>query len=206
MRSTHTAFFFCVIMLLLSANVRAETYAGTPEQVLPKAAVLQLAAKDALELPELGWLRGKRDAPDFLEQLNRVVNISRYVEELPGQDVWQRPRSLFRYGGDCEDFAIAKYGVLRALGMSAAHLRVLVVAQRDTGEYHAILAVTAANGDWIGLDNRRSEPWRSSDFLKVYRPLYAVNEDGVWLSQEPALNLAAQQLGGTAALTVKPSR
>ncbi|MCA3268924.1 MAG: hypothetical protein INF44_01095, partial [Thalassospira sp.] len=105
MRSTHTAFFFCVIMLLLSANVRAETYAGTPEQVLPKAAVLQLAAKDALELPELGWLRGKRDAPDFLEQLNRVVNISRYVEELPGQDVWQRPRSLFRYGGDCEDFA-----------------------------------------------------------------------------------------------------
>jgi predicted transglutaminase-like cysteine proteinase len=206
MRWLHTAFFFSSALLLLCANAGAALYAGTPQQVLPKATVLQLAARDALELPELGWLRDNRAAPGFLANLNRVVNISRYVEELPGQDAWQRPRTLFRHGGDCEDFAIAKYGVLRALGMNAAHLRVLVVAQRDNGEFHAILAVTAANGDWIGLDNRRSEPWQSAEFLKVYKPLYAVNESGVWLYDQSNLLLSTQTPNNQGVFAVRPSR
>ncbi|MFN8692800.1 MAG: transglutaminase-like cysteine peptidase [Holosporales bacterium] len=206
MRWLHTAFFFSSALLLLCANAGAALYAGTPQQVLPKATVLQLAARDALELPELGWLRDNRAAPGFLANLNRVVNISRYVEELPGQDAWQRPRTLFRHGGDCEDFAIAKYGVLRALGMNAARLRVLVVAQRDNGEFHAILAVTAANGDWIGLDNRRSEPWQSAEFLKVYKPLYAVNESGVWLYDQSNLLLSTQTPNNQGVFAVRPSR
>ncbi len=80
-------------------------------------------------------------------------------------------------GGDCEDFATAKYFVLRDLGFAAQDLRVVVVYERKLRGYHAILAVRRADGTVWLLD--------SDNFIRRrghrgYRYVYAMNETSIW--------------------------
>jgi predicted transglutaminase-like cysteine proteinase len=80
-------------------------------------------------------------------------------------------------GGDCEDYATAKYMILRLLGYSAEALRIVVVYDRKTREYHAVVAVNDDQGNvrLLDIDNRiyRGKP-------AAYRYIYAVNENSIW--------------------------
>lgn len=65
-------------------------------------------------------------------------------------------------GGDCEDFALAKRARLRALGWPAERLN-LATCWLPSGEYHAVLLASDADGqDWV-LCNTRPAPerWQS---------------------------------------------
>ena len=60
-----------------------------------------------------------RPALDQLAAVNDYVNRVRYRDDRVNwglRDYWAAPREFFARGGDCEDFAIAKYLSLRALG------------------------------------------------------------------------------------------
>ncbi len=59
---------------------------------------------------------------------NAHVNAAiRYQAEAPGVDVWQTPAvTLAQLTGDCEDFAILKYALLAASGVSEPCLRIVV--------------------------------------------------------------------------------
>ncbi|MCB1557167.1 MAG: transglutaminase-like cysteine peptidase, partial [Alphaproteobacteria bacterium] len=62
--------------------------------------------------------------------VNDLVNAERYITDNRnwGQtDYWATPIEFFTRGGDCEDFAIAKYVSLRALGVPDERLRVAIV-------------------------------------------------------------------------------
>jgi predicted transglutaminase-like cysteine proteinase len=116
------------------------------------AAVLRLAA-----MVERG------SSPDRMVQLRRVheaVNRQTYAEDRDQfgvDDLWQSPLAFAARGGDCEDFAIAKYFVLRLLGMAPSDLRIVVLTGQDRREVHAVLLARAA-GEWHVLDNREEEP------------------------------------------------
>jgi predicted transglutaminase-like cysteine proteinase len=89
-----------------------------------------------------------------LLRVNRYINSVRYLsdERNWGQvDYWASPEELFGRGGDCEDYAIAKYFSLRGLGIPAERLRVLVLQKENTA--HAILLVSQ-NDEVLVLDNR----------------------------------------------------
>jgi predicted transglutaminase-like cysteine proteinase len=95
-----------------------------------------------------------------LRTVHELVNEQPYredSEQFGRADVWQSPLSFALRGGDCEDFAIAKYFLLRLLGMPAADLRVTVLTGRDRSEVHAVL-LARLNGEWLVLDNRLEEP------------------------------------------------
>lgn len=57
-----------------------------------------------------------------LNQVNRFFNLVRFMDDIRvwgKEDYWATPvEFLGRNAGDCEDFAIAKYFTLRALGIS----------------------------------------------------------------------------------------
>ena len=93
---------------------------------------------------------------------------------------WSTLMDFMRRGGDCEDYASAKYFLLRELGIPAADLRVLVTYDRRLRDHHAVLA----------LHRRHLEPGKrvlllDSDRIhrgiaRGQRFIYAVNEYGIW--------------------------
>ena len=124
-----------------------------------------------------------------LEIVNRYINQHRhYRRDRPSRDAtpwgdeavftqWSTLLEFLQKGGDCEDYATAKYMILRLLGYSAEALRIVVVYDRKTREYHAVVAVNDDQGNvrLLDIDNRiyRGKP-------AAYRYIYAVNENSIW--------------------------
>jgi hypothetical protein len=123
-----------------------------------------------------GWLQmiaATLASPDPVRTANRLVNTAIFVEE--GGDAWTTPYELLQSGGDCEDFAIAKYLLLREIGIPSSDL--LLVAER--GPDHMVLLVHTENHQWLVLDSRTGLLLRYRDAGR--RVAYAFNGDGVWL-------------------------
>lgn len=114
-------------------------------------------------------------------------------------DYWASPLEALRRGmGDCEDYAIAKYFSLLAVGVPAARLRLVYVrARMDDGplQPHMVLAYFPVPGaDPLVLDNLQDEivPASRRDDL---RPVFSFNSEGLWQgvgavsAGDPALRL-----------------
>lgn len=114
--------------------------------------------------------------------VNRYVNARPYIPDPVNHgvtDFWQTPAEFLAGGGDCEDFAIAKYFSLKQLGWRDDALR-LVVAEDVTAEVgHATLAVRLDGDAWL-LDNQLPEvtAWQT---VHRYRPLFSINRSSWWL-------------------------
>jgi predicted transglutaminase-like cysteine proteinase len=83
-----------------------------------------------------------------LHEVNRHVNAAiAYASDRAqhGQvDHWSAPLASLTSGrGDCEDYAIAKYAILRAAGFPPADLRLLLVRDKLARDDHAVLAALA---------------------------------------------------------------
>lgn len=93
-----------------------------------------------------------------------------------GQE-WSTLSEFLDRGGDCEDYATAKYQLLRRFGFTPEDLRVVVVYDTREREHHAIIAVNDVDGfgrllDTDNLIHRRRPP--------QYQYVFGVNEDSVW--------------------------
>ncbi len=133
-------------------------------------------------------LRG-RDPLTQLDLVNRTMNKVRYREDGDNwgrHDYWATPGEFFAYGGDCEDYAIAKYYTLKALGFPAERMQILVLNDRARRLPHAVLVVTL-QGQELVLDNLRSAivTW---DDTRDYWPIYSINEDAYWLHRNLRLS------------------
>jgi predicted transglutaminase-like cysteine proteinase len=123
------------------------------------------------------------DLGDAIAAVNQFVNRAEYVPDQrrwSRGDFWETPMELLTAGGDCEDFAIAKYLLLRALGVPASSMRILVLRGSGGDEDHAVLLVQTGSGAVI-LDNQRSQTYRYSTNL-ARAVAYAFNDDGMWLT------------------------
>ncbi len=116
-----------------------------------------------------------------LRAVNAYANRARYITDpvnynMP--DYWATPRQFLRRNGDCEDYAIVKYLSLRALGMPANSMRILVLVDQNLRLAHAVLIVYL-NGTAYVLDNQIGYV---VDHRRIYhyRPIYSINEKGWW--------------------------
>jgi hypothetical protein len=110
-----------------------------------------------------------------------VATSSRPAQAARAGNRWQTLVEFLERGGDCEDFATAKYFLLREMGVPEEDLRVLVVYDRTVREHHAVVAVRRPGGPaWLlEIDNtilRRDRPGGRSS----YRPVYAMSERSIW--------------------------
>lgn len=125
-----------------------------------------------------------------LQTLNQFFNRrvqSREDIDLWGQvDYWASPLEMLEKGaGDCEDFAIAKYFGLVALGMPVNKLRLVYVRAQMGGvggvvQAHMVLAYYAAAGaEPMILDNLISEV-RPASRRPDLAPVFSFNSEGLW--------------------------
>jgi predicted transglutaminase-like cysteine proteinase len=145
---------------------------GDREGCVSPAALRLLAIVDAAR-PREG--RGK------LGEINRAINLAIRAmrdEALYGEtDFWASPLATFsRGGGDCEDYAIAKFAALRLAGMAADDLRILIMRDAAGGD-HAV-AAARLDGRWLTLDNRRMAMVEDAD-IRNYRPTFVMDRDGI---------------------------
>jgi predicted transglutaminase-like cysteine proteinase len=126
-----------------------------------------------------------------LNLVNRYVNRRMYRRDrsMPAPSVsangqqklrnhWVTLLEFIQRGGDCEDYATAKYFMLRELGFAAEDMRVLVTWDRRARAYHAVLAVNRDDGAAWLLDSDNTILRRGH---RQYRFIYAINENGIWL-------------------------
>ena len=119
-----------------------------------------------------------------------MMNAKRYVSDAKnyGQnDYWATPVEFFKRGGDCEDFAIAKYTALKALGVPESRLRIAIVQDMQKNIPHAILIVYTDNGPLI-LDNQIKSAISASK-ISHYKPIFSINQDAWWLHTAPKGNV-----------------
>lgn len=119
-------------------------------------------------------------------RVNSIMNAKRYVTDNAnyGQtDYWATPVEFMKRGGDCEDFAIAKYTALRALGVPENRLRIAIVQDLQKNIPHAILIVYTDQGTMI-LDNQIKQAVKA-DRVSHYKPIFSINQDAWWLHTAP---------------------
>jgi predicted transglutaminase-like cysteine proteinase len=108
-------------------------------------------------------------------EVNRYMNRVRYIIDPRNYgvpDYWATPKQFLTRSGDCEDYAIAKYLSLRALGFPPSQLRVVVLQDLNLKIAHAILVVYLDN-QIRGVVNART--------IHHYKAIYSINEKYWWL-------------------------
>ena len=117
-----------------------------------------------------------------LEAVNTWSNSHPYIEDIVNwgvDDYWETPFEFIEVYGDCEDYAISKYYSLRALGVAADKMRIIIVQDLNLGGViHAVLGIYNG-GELLILDNQSVYVMPA---LKIYhyRPIFGINEDAWW--------------------------
>ena len=127
------------------------------------------------------------DARRQVAEVNRYMNQKRYVIDPVNYgvpDYWATPLQFLTKNGDCEDYAIAKFFSLRALGFDNDMLRILVVDDLNLQVAHAVLVVYLDGVPSI-LDNQVPQVVRV-DAIRHYRPIFSVNESYWWFHRTTA--------------------
>ena len=137
------------------------------------------AARRFLSIVELGR---RHQGQARLAWINRAVNLSvRPVSDWAQYgyaDYWASPLQTLGSGaGDCEDYAILKYVVLRELGNAPDDLRLVIVQDNMRQTEHAVLAVHY-EGEWLVLDNR-SMVIINAEQDRYYYPMFVMDYRGV---------------------------
>ena len=159
---------------------------GDRDGCVSPAALQFLAMIDAAKL---------RQGRARLGEINRALNLAiRPVSDLQQYgaiDVWTSPLvTLTRGGGDCEDYAIAKFVALRQAGIAPDDLRIVIMHDTRHGEDHAV-AAARLDGHWLTLDNRRMAMVEDID-IRNYRPTFVIDQHGVMKYDDaPLLAVAA---------------
>ena len=124
-----------------------------------------------------------------LELANDFMNQTPFKsdkEHWGKDDYWATPiEFLSTNGGDCEDFSIAKYFTLRALGVADEKLQITYVKEiKIYNEAHMVLAYFATpDAEPLILDNINKTIQPASNRSDLV-PVYSFNGSGLWLAKQ----------------------
>lgn len=121
------------------------------------------------------------DKKSQIKSVNGFINAFAYVTDIVNwgvEDYWATPYQFFIKDGDCEDYAIAKYFSLKALGFSGDSMKIVVLNDKNLRMLHSVLAVSYEGRNYI-LDNQSSAVI-TDDSIRHYRPIFAVGENAWW--------------------------
>ena len=192
----YTAFFSWFIIHL---NVRATLVFN---EVLFQNVQLRFgidASKRVRSWQQLITDNNNSNISDQLYVVNRFFNRLEFIDDLTHwnkNDYWATPvEFLATNGGDCEDFTIAKYFSLRALGVPTEKLRLMYVKALRYDMAHMVLAyyetplsiplvLDNLNPDILPANKRRD-----------LKPVYSFNGDGLWIAKEKGQGKQVQKGG-----------
>lgn len=114
---------------------------------------------------------------------NRQIQYREDIDNWGAVDYWASPMELLQRGaGDCEDYAIAKYFSLIAMGLPPAKMRMVYVRAQTGGaiQAHMVLAY---------YPDTNAEPWILDNLITEIRPasrrpdlapVFSFNAEGLW--------------------------
>lgn len=122
-----------------------------------------------------------------LENVNSFFNQLQFVDDLTHwqkPDYWATPVEFLSTGaGDCEDFSLAKYFTLKALGIAEDKLNMTYVKALQLNQAHMVVTYyAAANTVPLVLDNLTAEIQPATQ-RKDLLPVYSFNGLGLWLAK-----------------------
>jgi len=128
-------------------------------------------------------VKGAGDAKAQLDAANSLMNMHPYIEDMPNwgkTEFWATSYEFLKKSGDCEDYSIAKYMLLKEAGIPIENMRIFSVRLRSLGGIgHAILVVYQGNKAWV-LDNRNSKVLDASLIRLEFQPVMSLNEQQWW--------------------------
>lgn len=154
------------ILFASGSSVYAQQYIYRAESLPQWDRVLKLyyKAKRSISLKEI-------------KRINIQINNYLYIEDIDNYskiDYWASPQEFYAaQGGDCEDYAIAKYFALIEHGIPSKDLAIIV--GRRNNKPHATLQLHY-DGEIYYLDNQFSDLKKSKVFLQEFQPLYYMND------------------------------
>lgn len=177
-------YFFCFLVLAISLSSNA--YINISTKALEQIKI-RYDEKTKVKIETWSRLINKLQNISIDDQLYEINN---FFNEIPyytdkehwGQsDYWATPvEMLGTNGGDCEDYVIAKYFSLRALGVPDSKMRMMFVTALRQNQAHMVLAYyPEPNAIPLILDNinPRILPANKRPDL---RPVYSFNGEGLY--------------------------
>jgi len=140
----------------------------------------------------------------LLGDVNRMLNRVPFVDDSVhwGEtDYWATPaETIGSNGADCEDFSIAKYFLLKELGVPIERLRLTYVKSVRLNQAHMVLAYyPRPEAEPLVLDNLE-DTVRPASQRKDLVPVYSFNDEEVWIELRGRSG-SPQQLRNWRALT-----
>ena len=129
---------------------------------------------------------GERQKLDLVNNFMNQTPFKSDREHWGKEDYWATPvEFLSTNGGDCEDFSIAKYFTLRALGVPDEKLQITYVKEiKVYNEAHMVLAYFATqDAEPLILDNINKTIQPASTRTDLV-PVYSFNGSGLWLAKQ----------------------
>ena len=125
---------------------------------------------------------------DALQTVNSFFNRIPFLPDAThwsAEDYWATPaETVASNGGDCEDYSIAKYFLLKEFGVPVERLRITYVKAIKLNQAHMVLAYYAAPGaEPLILDNLEDRVRPASDRPDLV-PVYSFNDDDVVLVRD----------------------
>jgi predicted transglutaminase-like cysteine proteinase len=200
----HPAFWGLLLCLILpSALVLTDESFVISEQAIRR--MVQRFGPDARERL-LAWQNlietTKGSDRIKLERVNRFMNTVPFIDDSihwSQPDYWATPMEFIASnGGDCEDFAIAKFFTLLRLGISEDRLTLTYVKALRLDQAHMVLTYSPTPGaEPLVLDNLTNSILPSSQRTDLL-PVYSMNGSGLWLAKQRG---RGKSIGGKGRLT-----
>ena len=183
-------FLFCVLFLALivpiskGKNFHLDTeLLNKAEQKYGKSARSRLTAWEDLIVSD-----NSQTDLEKLEKVNQFFNMMEFVDDIDHwrvKDYWATPiEFIVTQGGDCEDFTIAKYFTLKAMGIKDEKLNLTYVKSITYNVHHMVLAYYSSPGsEPLILDNIVKDIHPASKRTDLL-PIYSFNGTGMWLAKQ----------------------
>lgn len=119
---------------------------------------------------------------------NRRVDYATDLAHWGKVDYWASPiETLGTAKGDCEDYAIAKYVTLRAMGVADEKLRLMYVRAMSINQPHMVLIFFDKPDDYPYVLDNMDGQIKSALERRDLRPIYSFNASGLWLAKSNGL-------------------
>jgi len=181
--------FFVSFMVLIASIINGQNFRldtellSKAEQKYGKSARLRLVAWENLIITD-----NSQTELEKLEKVNQFFNQMEFVEDIDhwgNKDYWATPiEFLGTQGGDCEDFTIAKYFTLKAMGIEEEKLYLTYVKALTYNVHHMVLTYFSTPGsEPLVLDNIVADIKPASQRRDLL-PIYSFNGTGLWLAKQ----------------------